>query len=188
MKFTKYENNGNVVIIPTPQNYRDVFELIKSDEYRLDGKDKRTWQIILKNITPFNVPLLFYFRLSQYRGILYPLAKVIYKWLSIRTSVQIPSSTKVGYGFYIGHKTSIIINHNTIIGNNVNVSQFCNIGSNYDKPAFICDNVYIGPRVSIVENVIIAEILNVTTKDDIETEIEICDMMSINIFGMIVII
>ena len=157
MKFTRYENNGNVVMIPIPQSYRDVFELIRSDEYRLDGQHKPTWKIILKNLMPFSVPLLFYFRLSQYKGVLYPIAKIIYKWLSIKTSVQIPSSTKVGFGFYIGHKTCIVINHNTIIGNNVNVSQFCNIGSNYDKPAFICDNVYIGPHVSIVESVIVAE-------------------------------
>ena len=49
----------------------------------------------------------------------------------------------------------IIIGSGTIIGNNVNLSQFLNIGSNHNAPAIIGDNVYIGPQVSIVENVII---------------------------------
>lgn len=37
-------------------------------------------------------------------------------------------------------------------------------------------------------NVLIAEFLNVTTRNDLEAEIEICDNLSINILGMIVII
>ena len=47
----------------------------------------------------------------------------------------------------------IVINGGTIIGNNVNISQFLNIGTNNETPAIIGDNVYIGPNVSIVEDV-----------------------------------
>lgn len=46
-----------------------------------------------------------------------------------------------------------MINGKTIIGNNVNVSQFLSIGSTKDTPATIGDNVYIGPNVCIVEDV-----------------------------------
>jgi len=60
---------------------------------------------------------------------------------------------KIGYGFYIGHGTSMVINSGVIIGNNVNLSPFLNIGSNHKKPAIIGDNVYVGPHVSIVEHV-----------------------------------
>ena len=54
---------------------------------------------------------------------------------------------------YIGHGVGIIINGGTVIGNNVNVSQFLSIGTNKRTPAVIGDNVYIGPHVSIVEDV-----------------------------------
>ena len=49
----------------------------------------------------------------------------------------------------------IVISERTIIGNNVNLGQFLNIGTNHRTPAIIGDNVYIGPHVCIVEDVII---------------------------------
>ena len=79
----------------------------------------------------------------------------MYEWQSRKTQVQIPASVKIGYGFFIGHEICIVINEHSIIGNNVNVSQFMNIGTNYKTPAIIGDNVYIGPHVSIIEDVII---------------------------------
>ena len=68
--------------------------------------------------------------------------------------MDLPASTKIGYGFNIGgHRMCIVINPYSIIGNNVDISQFLNIGSNHDTPAIIGDNVYIGPQVSVVEHV-----------------------------------
>ena len=52
-----------------------------------------------------------------------------------------------------------MIHPNTVIGNNCNISQFLSIGSNNGTPAVIGDNVYIGPHVSIVENVKIGDII-----------------------------
>ena len=60
---------------------------------------------------------------------------------------------RIGYGFYIGHSTSMVINADTIIGNNVNLSPFLSIGSNHKSPAVIGDNVYVGPHVCLVEHV-----------------------------------
>lgn len=73
--------------------------------------------------------------------------------LSIKYGIQIPSRTKIGRGFYIGHGVGIVINGGTTIGNNVRVSQFLSIGTNHRTPAVIGDNVYIGPGVCIVEDV-----------------------------------
>ena len=77
----------------------------------------------------------------------------MYEWQSRKTQVQIPASVKRGYGFFIGHEICIVINEHSIIGNNVNVSQFMNIGTNYKTPAIIGDNVYIGPNAALVEDV-----------------------------------
>ncbi len=66
---------------------------------------------------------------------------------------EIPTSVRVGFGFYIGHAMCIVIHGKTIIGNNVNISQFLNIGSNHNTPAILGDNVYIAPMVAIIENV-----------------------------------
>jgi serine O-acetyltransferase len=65
----------------------------------------------------------------------------------------LPPETKVGYGLYIGHKMCMIVNSGTIIGNNVNLSQYLNIGTNHNTPAILGDNVYVGPSVCVVEDV-----------------------------------
>ena len=70
-----------------------------------------------------------------------------------KAMIDIPTSLKIGYGLSIGHKMCIVINNGTIIGNNVNISQFVNIGTNHKTPAIIGDDVYIGPHVCIVEDV-----------------------------------
>jgi len=77
----------------------------------------------------------------------------MHKRLTVKYGIQIPRTTRIGYGLYIGHGIGIVINGETIIGNNVNISQFLSIGTNKRTPAVIGDNVYIGPNVCIVENV-----------------------------------
>ncbi|MBQ5416044.1 MAG: acetyltransferase [Bacteroidales bacterium] len=71
--------------------------------------------------------------------------------MSLRYHIDIPLSTVIGYGLYIGHPRCIVINSGTKIGNNVNLSQCLSIGTNENTPAVIGNNVYIGPMVSIVE-------------------------------------
>ena len=155
MKTELYDLNGYQLKIPVPESYKDCFNLIKSDRYRLSGKIEPSFSIILKNLKPFSSSILFWLRLSQYKGWLYPLCRILYAHASRKAQVQIPPSMKIGYGFYIGHIICMVVNGGTIIGNNVNLSQFLNIGTNHRTPAIIGDNVYIGPHVSIVEDVMI---------------------------------
>lgn len=83
------------------------------------------------------------------------LAKVRVFFLKRKFFIDIPVNTQVGHGLYIGHGQNIVVNPTTIIGCNVNLSPFTNIGANDADAAVINNNVYIGPNVSIVENVIL---------------------------------
>lgn len=67
--------------------------------------------------------------------------------------IDLPARTRIGYGLNLGHGRCIVINGGTIIGNNVNITQFTNIGTNHKTPAVIGDNVYIGPSVCLLEDV-----------------------------------
>lgn len=144
---------GGKISIPVPESYKDCIELIKSDRYRISGNLESFFKIILTNLSPFYPSILFWKRMVQYKGFLWPFCFLMYRIVCRKYQVQIPWSTKIGYGFYIGHEICMVINGGTIIGNNVNISQFLNIGSNHKTPAIIGDNVYIGPHVCIVENV-----------------------------------
>ena len=153
MRNESYDLNGRQVVIPVPECYKDCYKLIKSDRYRLSGRIESLLSIILDNMKPFRSSILFWLRLSQYRGWLWPVCHVMYKHVCRKAQVQIPSYTRIGYGFYIGHNVCMVVNGGTVIGNNVNLSQFLSIGTNHDTPAIIGDNVYIGPHVSLVEDV-----------------------------------
>ncbi len=153
MRTEKIKMGDTILNIPIAENYKDCITLIKSDQFRLTGKNESFIQILLKKMNPFRNSLLFWLRLSSYKGVLYPFCRILYQINSIRYGVQISPSTKIGYGFYIGHGICMVVNPGTIIGNNVNLSQFVNIGTNHNTPAIIGNNVYIAPHVSIVEDV-----------------------------------
>ena len=153
MRTETYELNESIIGIPIAESYKDCMTLIKSDRYRLSGKIESTPLIIVRSLKPFSSSLLFWLRLCQYRGVLYPFCRIMYERACRKAQVQISAFMKIGYGLYIGHNICMVINEGTIIGNNVNISHFLNIGTNHNTPAIIGDNVYIGPHVSIVENV-----------------------------------
>lgn len=155
MKTELFDINGKTVEIPVAENYKDCMVLIKSDRFRLTGKIDSTVNILMQLFKPFGNTFLFWFRMASYKGFWYPLCRFMYERISQKYKIQIPVFTKIGYGFYLGHGICIVINGGTVIGNNVNISQFVNIGTNHDTPALIGDNVYIAPHVCIVEDVVI---------------------------------
>lgn len=144
---TKFGN----IRIPQPQSYSDVITLIASDNYRRCNRLSRSSVVI--NILKLNY--LAWFRLCQKKDILSPIKNRIYGWLSRKKNINLPIRTKVGYGLYLGHEMCIVINGTTIIGNNVSISQFVNIGSNNHNAAVICDGAYIAPMTCLVEHVTI---------------------------------
>jgi serine O-acetyltransferase len=81
------------------------------------------------------------------------------KTIEIMTGISITASVKIGHSFYIGHFGNIIINANTVIGNNCNISQGVTIGVSGigDKRGvpIIGDNVYIGANSVLAGKIII---------------------------------
>ncbi len=134
-------------------------EYILSDLHRYYGKhDLKTFIIAFLKDRTFRFQCAF--RLCNDKGINRIIGLVMWRLNRSRHTIQLPRQTKVGYGLYIGHGGPIVVNPTTIIGNNVNLSQFTTIGSNHNHAAIIGDNTYIGPNVCIVENVVIGN--NVT--------------------------
>lgn len=127
-------------------------ELIKSDLFRYYGKcDLITFiRGYLRNRT---FRFLCAFRLCNSKGIMKVIGEILWKLSMTKKVIQLPKSTKIGKGLYIGHGGPIVINSSAVIGDNCNLSQFTTIGSNEGHAAMIGDNTYIGPNVCIVENV-----------------------------------
>lgn len=140
---------GETITIPIAQTYKDALVLIKSDMYRVG----------VGRVLSFMRNPLFWLRMASVTKsslggvILHKLIRRKYIAVSKKYNIQMPPETKIGYGLYIGHGICMVVNEGTVIGNNVNLSQFLNIGTNHNTPAIIGDNVYIGPSVCVVENV-----------------------------------
>ncbi len=153
MRTDVYRIGDSEIKIPIAESYCDCLTLIKSDRFRVTGKIESTSAILLHIIKPFSSSVLFWLRLCQYNGWLKPFCKYMFKRASRKHSLDIHQSVKIGYGFYIGHGICMVVNGGTVIGNNVNLSQFLNIGTNRRTPAIIGNDVYVGPSVCIVEDV-----------------------------------
>lgn len=83
------------------------------------------------------------------------------KFVEIITGIRIPGECEIGEGLYIGHFGSIILNSQTRIGVNCNLSQGVTIGvvqlgQNQGTPT-IGDRVYIGPNSIIIGKITIAD-------------------------------
>ena len=111
-------------------------------------------KILLKSFISRRTSFHLWLRLTQYKdGFFYPYCNIRYELIQKKYGILIPSKTLIGYGLYLGHYLGVCINGSTIIGNNVNLSQFTSIGANEGNAAIIGDNVYIGPNTCLVENV-----------------------------------
>lgn len=133
-----------------------MIDYIKSDLCRYVGKENLGIKALFKNYF-FNpgFKFTFWFRIASHsrNPLLVFVAKIQHYRFRRKYMLDIPIGTDIGYGFFIGHGQSVVINPTVKIGNNVNFSQFTSVGANHGKGAVIGDNVYIGPNVCIVEDV-----------------------------------
>lgn len=83
------------------------------------------------------------------------------KVIEMLTGISIPASAIIGHSFYIGHFGGIILNANSLIGNNCNISQGVTIGisgqnENRGVPT-IGNNVYIGVNAVVAGKIVIED-------------------------------
>ena len=134
-----------------------ITQYIKSDLWRYAGNAGFS-TFVKQYIRNASFRYNFYLRACRSRNpIIRIFSKLMHHHLTLKYGVSIPWKTQIGYGLFIGHPIGIIINGETIIGNNCNLSQFTTIGTNHERAAVIGDNVYIGPNVCVVEDVRIGD-------------------------------
>ena len=135
----------------------DVF---KKDLYRYYGDEKEPLSSRL--FRSYELKYLYWFRKCQSSsGLLKFFSKLRLRVLSKKSFIQIPSTTQIGEGFYIGHSGRVIINPRAIIGKNVNVATGVTIGQeNRGKrkgTPIIGDNCWIGANSVVVGNIAIGD-------------------------------
>lgn len=143
-------------------NKQELKEFINSDLYRLEGKydiKSKIKNILLNPGFKFiythrkcnyyrdkNKIMFFYYRVKLYR-------------YNIKYGFEISNLANIDKGFYIGHRGSIVINPNAIIGKNFSITSGVTIGQeNRGKrkgSPKIGDSVWIGSNSTIVGNVTI---------------------------------
>ncbi|WP_395074175.1 serine O-acetyltransferase [Flavobacterium sp.] len=133
-KYKKYGGNFFSIVFFT-QGFWAIFQ------YRIAHFFHSKIKIFPLNFI-FKIPLLFW-----------------QKNIEIITGISIPASAKIGHSFYIGHFGGIILNANTEIGNNCNISQGVTIGisgtDNNRGVPIIGNDVYIGVNSVVAGKIII---------------------------------
>jgi serine O-acetyltransferase len=80
--------------------------------------------------------------------------KIWYKNLQVKYGYQIPHTSTIGHGLYLGHYGNIVINEGTILGKNCNVAQGVTIGNVSRGKRKGCptigDRVWIGANAVVV--------------------------------------
>ena len=124
MKFEKIKvGEGDYIVIPQAECYRDCVELIRSDIYRHCGLRASNFRVVAHMLAhPFS--LLVWQRLCGYKGLLYYPSKLMHGLCCNLRQIELPAETRIGYGLYLGHRRCMVINGDTIIGNNVSLFQF----------------------------------------------------------------
>lgn len=88
-----------------------------------------------------------------------PFLTVFQKVIEVATGIEIPFSTRIGRGLYIGHFGQVILSSKAVLGEFCNISQGVTIGqagrgSDQHAPV-IGDRVYIAPGAKLFGRIVI---------------------------------
>lgn len=138
-----------------------MWEYIKSDLFRNSGKKgfKEFLKEYLKN-SAFR--FIVWYRIANHfskknNRIISILVGIRYKWISRRTMIEIPKRTKIGYGLLIWHGHGLVINENTVIGDNAMLTHNITFALENGKAPVIGNGVRFAPGVVVVGGVKIGD-------------------------------
>ncbi|MCW3786245.1 hypothetical protein OM075_07195 [Marinilabiliaceae bacterium AAT] len=83
------------------------------------------------------------------------ITKKIYQNICRRSGVELPLTVKIGYGCKINHGFGLVVNSQTVIGNNVTLIHNLTFSKEKGKAPVIGDKVRFSPGAIIVGGVII---------------------------------
>jgi len=139
---------------------RECWNLILSDLDRLAKNG--SFSIIKYLITNASFKITFWFRIgtqlkkskNPFMKILYLLVFILHKHYEYLTGIMLPIGMDVGRGLKFAHFSGIIINPDTIIGNNCTIFQCVTIGDMRGKGGgIIGDNVVIFAGAKLIGNI-----------------------------------
>lgn len=138
----------------------ELKEIINSDLFRMGGNTSRKSLFINYLLNPAFKFICIHRKCNFYRDrnkIKYLFYRAKLYRLNIKYGFEISNEAKIGRGFKIDHRGSIVINPNAILGKNVNVTSGVligqqNRGEKKGSP-IIGNNVWIGANTSIVGKV-----------------------------------
>ena len=143
--------------------YREYRFLVLSDLYRISD-DLGTGALVRHLVRGSAFKYTFWMRTSRFtrshplcRHTIYHIARAMLTHYTYKFGISIPFETSIGSGFYIGHFGGIVVNENSVIGKNCNISHGVTLGESNRGEKKGCpvlgDNVYIGPGAKIVGHV-----------------------------------
>jgi serine O-acetyltransferase len=146
-------------------SFREVAYLIHSDVYRYHGRCNK-WLVLRDLCSGIGCRYMIWTRLCLYfqsKGVWfrpwYVVARLFQRSCMFKFGIDIPHTTRIGPGFYIGHFGTIVVSDQAVIGRNCNISPGVTIGAVFRGPRsgapVIGDNVYLGPGSKVVGKVTI---------------------------------
>jgi serine O-acetyltransferase len=140
--------------------FKEYRYLVLSDLYRCTGTVRFT-SLLRQVLLGEGYKYVFWMRTCRYtrenallKILVHPVARLWLRRYRHKFGISIPFYTEIGSGFFIGHFGDIVVNGNSRIGKNCNMSQGvtlgqANRGSHQGYPT-LGDNVYIGPGAKII--------------------------------------
>lgn len=137
----------------------DITSLKKDIEQDLNrwGTDSFLKAVLFKR----EFRLVYRYRICSYlksKRVLFPIyqiERILYHGLCNKCGCDIPSHVQIGSGFQILHSWGIVINSQTVIGENCTILTGTVIGKTHKGVPCIGNNVYIGARSIILGNITI---------------------------------
>jgi serine O-acetyltransferase len=138
----------------------DIKRSIKADLYRIYPMPF-SYRILLRGLGNKGFKYMFFNRLRNYSNPIIKLtARIMIRILMYRYDFQIPRTTIIGPGFYIGHFGTVVVSSKCRIGRNCNIAHCCTLAEARGKQSGapkIGNFVWIGTGAVVVGNITIED-------------------------------